>query len=135
MKLPLGLKHSVRRMSSFACGTRGNMVKHLCAGLAVVAVLATAIAAEVADLSMTPIYKSRPSTASNLNGSLKDEYRLFDPRSSGFQQSVPRAATASNAQADAGHFGLLGTLSGGAVQTGADNRSDRRSERLLPAWA
>ena len=54
---------------------RGNMVTRLCAGLAVVCLGG---AANAADLSMTPIYKSRPSMVSSLDGRLKDEYRTFD---------------------------------------------------------
>lgn len=51
------------------------MVKRLCAGLAVACL---AGAAHAADLSMTPIYKSRPSAASSLDGRLKAEYRSLD---------------------------------------------------------
>jgi hypothetical protein len=51
------------------------MFKHLCGGLVAAACMASATAADAADLSMTPIYKSRPSTAAAPNGSLKAEYR------------------------------------------------------------
>jgi hypothetical protein len=40
-------------------------------------------AADAADLSMTPIYKSRPSTASSPDGRLKGEYRSFSFASPG----------------------------------------------------
>lgn len=40
------------------------MVKHLRAGMAAAALLASSIAADAADLSMTPIYQARPSVAS-----------------------------------------------------------------------
>jgi hypothetical protein len=50
------------------------MIKRLCAGLAMACLLS---AADAADLSMTPIYKSRPSAASSLDGRLKAEYRSF----------------------------------------------------------
>ena len=51
------------------------MVKCLCAGLALAGLVS---AADAADLSMTPIYKSRPSAASSLDGRLKAEYGSFD---------------------------------------------------------
>lgn len=53
------------------------MVRHLCVSLAAAAIVACAPAAEAADLSMTPIYKARPSVAAAVNGSLKAEYRPF----------------------------------------------------------
>jgi hypothetical protein len=40
------------------------MVNHLRAGMAAAALLASPIAADAADLSMTPIYKARPAIAS-----------------------------------------------------------------------
>jgi hypothetical protein len=52
------------------------MIRHLCAALA--AALFLAGAAKATDLSMTPIYKSRPSVASTPDGRLKTEYRPFD---------------------------------------------------------
>jgi hypothetical protein len=52
------------------------MIRHLCAGLVVTGCLAGAALAT--DLSMTPIYKSRPSAASAPDGRLKAEYRPFD---------------------------------------------------------
>jgi hypothetical protein len=39
------------------------------------ACLAIAMAANAADLSMTPIYQTRPSAAATLNGSVKDQSR------------------------------------------------------------
>ena len=56
------------------------MIKRVCAGLAAVCFLS---AADAADLSMTPIYKSRPSAASSLDGRLKAEYRSLDFTSPG----------------------------------------------------
>ena len=53
----------------------GNMVKHLCVGLAALSCLAIAMAADAADLSMVPIYQSRPSLTAALNGSPKDNSR------------------------------------------------------------
>ena len=43
-----------------------------------VACFAIAIAADAADLSMVPIYKTRPSVAATLNGSVKDGSRPGD---------------------------------------------------------
>jgi len=51
------------------------MVKTFCVGMTVVACLAIAIAADAADLSMTPIYQTRPSAAASLNGGAKDQSR------------------------------------------------------------
>ena len=55
----------------------GTMVKQLCIGLAAVAYLTIAIAADAADLSMTPIYQTRPSAAAP-TGSVKDQSRPAD---------------------------------------------------------
>jgi hypothetical protein len=52
------------------------MIRHLCASLVVTICLAGA--AQATDLSMTPIYKSRPSAASTPDGRLKAEYRPFE---------------------------------------------------------
>ena len=54
------------------------MVKNLCIGMTAVACLAIAIAADAADLSMTPIYKTRPSAAAAPTGSVKDQSRPAD---------------------------------------------------------
>jgi hypothetical protein len=62
-------------MAEFGKRGRGDMVKRLCVGIAAATYLATPLAAGAADLSMTPIYKSRPSVVSTLNGSLKSEYQ------------------------------------------------------------
>jgi hypothetical protein len=51
------------------------MVKTLCIGMTAAACLAIAMAADAADLSMTPIYQTRPSAAATLNGSAKDQSR------------------------------------------------------------
>jgi hypothetical protein len=51
----------------------GSMVKSLCIGLAALACLA--IAADAADLSMTPIYQTRPSAVVTQNGGAKDQSR------------------------------------------------------------
>lgn len=51
------------------------MVKTLCIGVTALACLAIAIAADAADLSMTPIYKARPSAAAAPGGSVKDQSR------------------------------------------------------------
>jgi hypothetical protein len=56
-----------------AGGGRASMVKTLCIGMTAVACLA--IAADAADLSMTPIYKTRPSVAAAPTGSVKDQSR------------------------------------------------------------
>ena len=63
------------------------MIKYVCAGLAAACF---AYAANAADLSMTPIYKSRPSVASELDGRLKSEYGSFNVVSPG---RLDRAAT------------------------------------------
>ena len=55
----------------------GSMIKTLCIGTTAAACLAIAIAADAADLSMTPIYKTRPSTAT-LTGSVKDQSQPAD---------------------------------------------------------
>jgi len=54
------------------------MVKSLCIGMAALACLAIAIAADAADLSMTPIYKTRPAAAAVPGGSVKDQSRPAD---------------------------------------------------------
>jgi hypothetical protein len=64
--------------SRSAQGGRGTMVKHLCVGLIALACLALATAADATDLSMVPIYKTRPSMAATLNGSTKDQSRPAD---------------------------------------------------------
>ena len=51
------------------------MIKHLCTGIVVAACLSSVCGA--ADLSVTPIYKSRPSAGAAPDGSLKAEYRTF----------------------------------------------------------
>ncbi len=51
------------------------MLKTLCIGMTAAACLAIAIAADAADLSMTPIYQTRPSAAATPNGSVKDQSR------------------------------------------------------------
>jgi hypothetical protein len=51
------------------------MVKTLCIGMTAAACLAIAIAADAADLSMTPIYQTRPSAAATLDRSGKDQSR------------------------------------------------------------
>jgi hypothetical protein len=51
------------------------MVKTLCIGMIAVACVVIAIAADAADLSMTPIYKTRPSAPAMLDGSVKDQSR------------------------------------------------------------
>jgi hypothetical protein len=61
--------------SRSAGGGRGSMVKTLCIGMTTAACLAIAMAADAADLSMTPIYQTRPSAAATLNGSVKDQSR------------------------------------------------------------
>jgi hypothetical protein len=49
------------------------MVKALCVGMTAAACLAIVTAADAADLSMTPIYQTRPSAAATLDGSVKDQ--------------------------------------------------------------
>ena len=51
------------------------MVKHLCVGLTGLSCLATAVAADAADLSMVPIYQPRPAASATFNGSPKDDSR------------------------------------------------------------
>ena len=51
------------------------MLKYFCIGTIAVVCLAVAIAADAADLSMTPIYQTRPSAAATPTGSAKDESR------------------------------------------------------------
>jgi hypothetical protein len=51
------------------------MVKTLCIGMTAAAYLAIATAADAADLSMAPIYQTRPSAAAMLKGSAKDQSR------------------------------------------------------------
>jgi hypothetical protein len=67
-----------RHSFAFGWGGRGNMVKHLCVGLIALACLAAAISADAADLSMVPIYQTRPSMAATPNGGTKDESRPID---------------------------------------------------------
>jgi hypothetical protein len=54
------------------------MIKHLCVGLIALACLAVTIAADAADLSMVPIYQTRPSMTATLDGNTKDESRPTD---------------------------------------------------------
>ena len=56
----------------------GSMVKTLCIAMTALACHAIAIAAEAADLSMTPIYQTRPPTAATTTRSVKDESRPAD---------------------------------------------------------
>jgi hypothetical protein len=51
------------------------MLKYFCIGMTAVVCLAVAIAADAADLSMTPIYQTRPSAAATPTGSVKDQSR------------------------------------------------------------
>jgi len=48
------------------------MVKTLCIGMTAAAYLAIAIAADAADLSMTPIYQTRPSAAATPNWAARE---------------------------------------------------------------
>jgi len=54
------------------------MVRTLCIGMTALACVAIVIAADAADLSMTPIYKPRPSAAAPATGSMKDPSRPVD---------------------------------------------------------
>ena len=54
------------------------MIKYLCIGMTALGCVAITIAADAADLSMVPIYKTRPSMAATLNGSTKDQSRPAD---------------------------------------------------------
>jgi hypothetical protein len=79
--------------SHSAEGGRGNMVKHLRAGLVAAAFFAMPIVAHAADLSMTPIYKGRPTTATATtpNDALKEQYRpvgVRDPSRFNFQPTT-----------------------------------------------
>ena len=66
------------------------MIKRLCAGLAGACILS---AAHAADLSMTPIYKSRLLVVSLLVGRLKAEYRMIRFNSPGrLDQALVSAA-------------------------------------------
>ena len=56
-------------------GRPSDMVKALCIGMTAAACLA--VAADAADLSMTPIYQTRPSAAATPDRSVKDQSRLF----------------------------------------------------------
>ena len=76
------------------------MVKHLCVGLTALACLAIAIAADAADLSMVPIYQTRPSVAATLNGSAKDQSRPADvPDRERFKLSPSTGAVTADAGA------------------------------------
>ena len=89
------------------------MIKRVCAGLAAVCFLS---AADAADLSMTPIYKSRPSAASSLDGRLKAEYRSLDFTSPGqLDQSFTGAAVGVAAK-------QRGPINGRAIHAGTDAR-------------
>lgn len=88
------------------------MVKLLCAGLAVACL---AGAAHAADLSMTPIYKSRPSAASSLDGRLKAEYRSLNFISPGEPDQPLTAAVAEAAK-------KRGPINNREVRPGMDTR-------------
>jgi hypothetical protein len=85
------------------------MIKLLCVSLAAAACLAGAAVA--ADLSMTPIYKSRPSASSALDGSLKAEYRPFNF----FNQPLASATASTIAR-------LYWTMNNRAVRAGMAGR-------------
>ena len=51
------------------------MLKYFCIGMTAVVCLAVAIAADAADLSLTPIYQIRPSAAATATGGAKDQSR------------------------------------------------------------
>jgi hypothetical protein len=89
------------------------MIKHLCVALAAACL---ASAADAADLSMTPIYKSRPSAVSSLDGRLKAEYRAFTFIG---QDRLDRTFTNSIADTPARSRGPTNDR---AVQTGMDTR-------------
>jgi hypothetical protein len=75
MSIRDALLRAVKRSSS-AEGGRGNMVKYLRTGLATAAVLMASLAAHAADLSMTPIYQTRPS-ASAADWALADRWTIY----------------------------------------------------------
>ena len=53
------------------------MVRHLRTGMVVAAFLASSIAAQAADLSMTPIYKGRLSAVSATDWALADRWMIY----------------------------------------------------------
>ena len=88
------------------------MVKLLCAGLILACLVSSA---DAADLSMTPIYKSRPSAASSLDGRLKAEYRSLNFIIPG-QSDQPLAGAVAAAAKKRGPINIR------EVRTGMDTR-------------
>jgi hypothetical protein len=97
------------------------MVKTLCIGMTALACLGIAIAADAADaadLSMTPIYKTRPSAAATLNGSVKDQSRPADvPDRERFKLSPSTGAITATGAPLSGQI-----LSGHVFWTGVNDR-------------
>ena len=81
------------------------MVKTLCIGLTALACLAIAIAADAADLSMVPIYQTRPSmAAAPPTGSVKDQSRPAGiPDRERFKLSYGAGAITRPAAPSSGH--------------------------------
>jgi len=79
------------------------MIRTLCFGMTALACLA--MAADAADLSMTPIYQPRPSAASAPAGSVKDQSRPADvPNAERFKLSPATGAIAGTAAPLSGRF-------------------------------
>jgi len=99
------------------------MVKYLCIGMSAAVCLAIAIAADAADLSMTPIYQTRPSAAATLNGSVKDQLRPANvPDRDHFKLSPRTGAITATGAPLSGHV-LSGQVSSGHVfWTGVNDR-------------
>ena len=95
------------------------MVKTLCIGMTAAVCLAIAIAADAADLSMTPIYQTRPPpAAATLNGSVKDQSRPASvPDGERFKLSPGTGAIISTGAPLSGQV-----LSGQVFWTGVNDR-------------
>jgi hypothetical protein len=84
-------------------GRPSDMVKALCIGMTAAACLA--VAADAADLSMTPIYQTRPSAAATPDRSVKDQSRLFGvPDGERFKLSPATRATTRTDVPPGGRF-------------------------------
>jgi len=99
------------------------MVKYLCIGMTAAAGLAIAIAADAADLSMTPIYKTRPSAVASPTGSVKDQSRPADvPDRDRYKLSPGAGAITATGAPLSGQVLSGQVLSGHVFWTGVNDR-------------
>jgi len=82
-----------------------SMLKYLCFGATAAVCLAVAMGADAADLSMTPIYQTRPPVLVTQNGGTKDQSRPASVRDAARFKLLPGAG--ATVRADAPSAGRL----------------------------